>query len=271
MPRWKNRNYTKIDRTEINSVLFYPHPNLMAIQGDTFVKEISIPLNTSEVIGGIWAQTENSKGSILFFHGNGELASDYIDIAAIFRQINISFICVDYRGYGNSSGYPGAGSMIDDAHDIFKYVRALVPREKEVFVIMGRSLGCVSALEIAASYENEIDGLIIESGFAKTLPLLTTLGANAGYLGIKEEDGFDNGGKIESFSKPLLIIHATEDFLIPINQAQILFDIATSPCKTLLKVPNAGHNDIFFQGMKDYLAAINKLIKTATEIRSAAV
>jgi Hydrolases of the alpha/beta superfamily len=243
----------------------------MAIEGNTFVKEISIPLNTGEAIGGIWAQAENSKGSILFFHGNGELASDYINIAAIFRQMNINFICVDYRGYGNSSGYPGAGSMIDDAHDIFKYVRNLIPREKEVFIVMGRSLGCVSALEIAASYENEIDGLIIESGFAKTLPLLATLGANSGYLGIKEEDGFDNGSKIESFSKPLLIIHATEDFLIPINQAQILFDIATSAYKTLLKVPDAGHNDIFFHGMKDYLAAINKLIKTATEIRSVAV
>ena len=75
----------------------------MARQGDAFVKEISIPLNTDEVISGIWAQVENSKGSILFFHGNGELASDYIDIAAIFRQMNINFICVDYRGYGNSS------------------------------------------------------------------------------------------------------------------------------------------------------------------------
>jgi pimeloyl-ACP methyl ester carboxylesterase len=244
---------------------------MMDRQGDTFVKEISISLNAGEVISGIRAEAENSKGSILFFHGNGELASDYIDIASIFRQMNVSFICVDYRGYGNSSGYPGAGSMIDDAHDIFKYVRNLIPREKEVFIVMGRSLGSVSALEIAASYENEIDGLIIESGFAQTLPLLATLGVNAGYLGIKEEDGFDNGSKIESFSKPLLIIHATEDFLISINQAQILFDIATSSYKTLLKVPNAGHNDIFFQSKKDYLAAINKLIKIATEIISAAV
>jgi pimeloyl-ACP methyl ester carboxylesterase len=271
MPRWRNRNYTKIDRTEINSVLFYPQRNMIALDGDTFVKEISIPLNTCEVISGIRADAENSKCSILFFHGNGELASDYIDIAAIFTQINISFICVDYRGYGNSSGYPGAGSMIDDAHDIFKYIRNLIPKEKEVFLVMGRSLGCVSALEIAASYENEIDGLIIESGFAQTLSLLTTLGADAGYLGVKEEDGFDNGSKLESFSKPLLIIHATEDFLIPINQAQILFNIATSPYKTFLKVPDAGHNDIFFQGVKDYLEAINKLIKTAKEIRSIAV
>ena len=271
MSRWKNRNYEKIDRAEINSVLFYPHRNITAIQVDTFVKEISIPLNSGEVISGIRAQAVNSKGSILFFHGNGELASDYTDIATIFRQINISFICVDYRGYGNSSGYPGAGSMIDDAHDIFNYVHNLISIKNEVFIVMGRSLGCVSALEIAASYENKIDGLIIESGFAQSLPLLTTLGADADYLGVKEEDGFDNGSKIESFAKPLLIIHATEDFLIPINQAQILFNIATSPYKTLLKIPNAGHNDIFFQGMNDYLEAINKLIKTAREIRSFAI
>jgi pimeloyl-ACP methyl ester carboxylesterase len=256
---------------EINSVLFYPRRDFMTTKGDAFVKEITIPLSTGEIISGIWAEAENSQGSILFFHGNGEIASDYIDVASIFRQVSISFICVDYRGYGKSSGYPGAGSMIDDAHDIFKYIRNLIPREKEVFIVMGRSLGCVSALEIAASYENEIDGLIIESGFAQSMPLLATLGANAGYLGIKEEDGFDNGAKIESFSKPLLIIHATEDFLIPINQAQILFDIATSPYKILLKVRNAGHNDIFFQGMKNYLAAINKLIKTASEIRSTTV
>jgi hypothetical protein len=271
MSRWENRNYSKIDRVEINSVLFYPCRDLTAIEGNTFVKEISIPLKSGEVISGIRAHPDNSEGSILFFHGNGEIASDYIDIASIFQQMNISFICVDYRGYGKSSGYPGASSMIDDAHDIFEYIRDLTRGEKNVFIIMGRSLGCVSALEIAASYENEIDGLIIESGFAQTLLLLKTLGADAGYLGIKEEDGFDNGRKIGFFSKPLLIIHAMEDFLIPISQAQILFDIATSPHKTFLKIPNAGHNDIFFQGMKDYLTEINKLIKTAAKIRPVGV
>ena len=69
MPRWRNRNYTKIDRTEINSVLFYPSRNIMPVGGDTFVKEISIPLKSGDVISGIRADAENSKGSILFFHG----------------------------------------------------------------------------------------------------------------------------------------------------------------------------------------------------------
>jgi pimeloyl-ACP methyl ester carboxylesterase len=271
MRRWRNRDYSRIDLAEINSVLFYPRQEFMTIEGEESIREISIPLKTGETIGGIWAEADKAGSSILFFHGNGEIASDYIDIAAIFQKMNINFICVDYRGYGKSTGHPRAGSMIDDAHDIFKYTRNLISKDNELFIVMGRSLGCVSALEIAASYENEIDGLILESSFAQTLPLLAKLGVNAGYLGINEEDGFDNGGKIESFSKPLLIIHATEDFLIPINQAQILFKIATSHYKTFLKVPNAGHNDIFFQGMKEYLASIIKLIKTAAELRSAAV
>ncbi len=44
-------------------------------------------------------------------------------------------------------------------------------------IIMGRSLGSASALELAAAYGDAIDGLIIDSGFAHTVPLLRRLGA----------------------------------------------------------------------------------------------
>jgi len=246
MNRWGNRDYSKIDRPEINSVLFYPRQHADYIIENKFIKEIVIPLADSGIISGIWAGATNSRGTILFFHGNGELASEYVDIASIFLQSAISLICVDYRVYGKSSGYPTITSMIDDVHDIFKFIRGNhSQQEKETVVIMGRSLGCVSVLEIAASYRNEVDGLIIESGFALTLPRLVTMGVDADYFGIDERDGFGNDEKIKCFSKPVLIIHAEDDFLIPINQAEILFAAVNSTNKKLLKIPDAGHNDIF--------------------------
>jgi pimeloyl-ACP methyl ester carboxylesterase len=39
-------------------------------------------------------------------------------------------------------------------------------------IIMGRSLGSASALEICSYYHEKIDGLIVESGFAYAIPLL---------------------------------------------------------------------------------------------------
>ena len=185
MNHWGNRDYSKIDRPEINSVLFYPRQNTDYVIENKFIKEIVIPLTDGGIISGIWAEAKNSRGTILFFHGNGELASEYVDIASIFLRTGISLICVDYRGYGKSSGYPAITSMIDDAHDIFKFVRNRIQQGKEILVVMGRSLGCVSVLEVVASYENEVDGLIIESKFALTLPLLVTLGVDADYFGIE--------------------------------------------------------------------------------------
>jgi pimeloyl-ACP methyl ester carboxylesterase len=264
-----NHNYSRIDLPEINSVLFYPRRDPVCIKENQFVKTVMIPVSAGGFVSSLWAETNKSSAAILFFHGNGELASEYIDIAGLFLQMNIRFICVDYRGYGCSSGKPTVSLMMEDARDIFKYVSSRINKKEERLVIMGRSLGCVSALEIATVYGDQIDGLIIESGFAETLPLLKTLGADPDYLKIREEDGFANKEKIKLFPKPLLIIHAENDFLIPVNQAEKLFAAANSLQKKFLKIPNAGHNDIFFTGIKAYLAAVNELMKAAAKWKTA--
>lgn len=269
MSDWKNNHYSKIDIPEVNSSLFYPRNDENIITANLNIEQIMIPVGNGFVVSSIWTAMEEASATVLFFHGNGELASEYIDIAGLFRRMNIRFICADYRGYGRSSGIPAISLMIEDTHDIFKYVSSRLNKKEELLVIMGRSLGCVSALEIAAVYGDQIDGLIIESGFAETLTLLRTLGVDPDYLKIKEEDGFANQDKIKNFSKPLLIIHAEDDFLIPVNQAEKLFAAAKTPQKKFLRIPNAGHNDIFFAGMNDYLTAINELIIAAAKCRNA--
>ncbi|MEN6331267.1 MAG: alpha/beta hydrolase [Smithella sp.] len=265
----EKRNYSKIDHPQISRALFYPRYDSMEITENPYLKRVMIPVGEDVSISSIWAAMEKAPATILFFHGNGEIASDYIDIAGIFWQMNIRLICVDYRGYGRSSGDPAASLMIQDAHDIFKYVYSQTSEKEEILVIMGRSLGSAPALEIAAEYGEQIGGLIIESGFAETLPLLRTLGIDPDDLEIKEEDGFANKDKINNFAKPLLIIHAEDDFLIPIVQAEKLYAAAKAPQKKFLKIPNAGHNDIFVAGIKEYLTAVSELMKSALQFKVA--
>lgn len=268
MPSAINRDYSGLDRPEINRFLFYPRRSTDLITDTKDIREVMIQVACGGELSSLWAETGQEAASILFFHGNGEIASEYMDIAGLFLQMNIRFICVDYRGYGKSFGAPAAGSMVSDAHDVFEFVFSRLHKKPGPLIVMGRSLGCVSALEIAAFYADRIDGLIIESGFAESLQLFRTLGINTDYLPIKEEDCFGNREKIKSFLKPLLIIHAENDYLIPIEQAEKLFSSAGSPQKKILRIARAGHNDIFFAGMENYLTSVIELMKTAANERT---
>jgi fermentation-respiration switch protein FrsA (DUF1100 family) len=123
---------------------------------------------------------------------------------------------------------------------------------------MGRSLGSACALELAASYETDISGLIIESGFAHTVPLLNCLGIDTQALGITETDGLKNVEKIAQFAKPTLIIHAQHDQFIPVMSAEILQVQCAARSKEFQMVPGADHNTIMMRTGKLYFETIKR-------------
>ena len=124
---------------------------------------------------------------------------------------------------------------------------------------MGRSLGSASALELASRYEDRIAALIIESGFARTGPLLQLLGVNLRAMGFAEDSGIENVRKIRAFHKATLIIHAEKDHIIPFSDGRELYEASGARDKRLLMIPGANHNDIFFRGMGEYLKAVKTL------------
>jgi len=170
---------------------------------------------------------------------------------------------VDYRGYGRSDGEPTVTAMMQDCHRIFTYVRKNLPEMgyRGPLIVMGRSLGSASALELASAYPERLAGLIIESGFAYAGPLLQLLGVNLDAVKFQEPAGFRNVDKIRAYTGPTLIIHAEHDHIIPLSDGQALYDAAGAADKTFLKIPQANHNDILFQGFKEYMAAINRLVE----------
>jgi alpha-beta hydrolase superfamily lysophospholipase len=198
--------------------------------------------------------------NILFFHGNGEIVSDYDSIGPMYNEHGLSLLVVDYRGYGRSEGAPTVTSMIRDAHVIFKEVRSWLKGENRTgpLVIMGRSLGSACAIELAASDEGAISGLIVESGFARTVPLLSCLGVDTQTLGITEADGFKNGEKIAQFAKPTLFIHAQHDQFIPVMSAEILQVQCAARSKEFRMVPGADHNTIMIRAGKLYFEIIKR-------------
>lgn len=253
-------DYSAFDRWEIGRVLFYPRPEWTSMPMNMSVnyETVSIPVEKDVSIGGRFYENTPDSPNILFFHGNGEIVADYDDIAQIFVRNGVNFLAVDYRGYGQSGGFPTVTNMMRDSHVIFEYTKQWLSDHNcsGVFIVMGRSLGSASALEIASSYRQRIDGLIVESGFAYVGPLLQLMGLSLQFLGLSEEEGPRNIDKIGSFDKPTLIIHAEFDQIINYSEGEALFRKSPAAEKTLLKIPMANHNDIFFQGITEYMEAV---------------
>jgi len=254
-------DYSGLDRPEILTFLFHPRPEWGEAGSDNRGEDLLIPVDVDVVVGARFHMTEKSAPNILFFHGNGEIVADYDEFGSTYNGIGINFLPVDYRGYGRSTGQPTITGMMKDCHLVFDFVKKwlLDSGYGGPLILMGRSLGSASVLELVSHYKDRIDGLIVESGFAFSGPLLQLLGINLRAINFSEEMGFGNLDKIQRFDKPTLIIHAELDHIIPFSDGQALYDASTSSDKTLLKIPNANHNDIFMRGFSEYMAAVGTL------------
>lgn len=251
-------DYSTLDRPEVLMNLFHPRPEWGDSKGRTPATDMLIPVAEGVAIGARFHMVTNTAPNILFFHGNGEIASDYDDLGPVYNRMEINFLVVDYRGYGRSTGKPTVTGMMQDCHVIYKFVRRWLKDNGYTgpFMVMGRSLGSASVMELAAHYPTEIDGLIVESGFAYAEPLLRLLGVDARRYGFREEAGFRNVDKIRTYTRPTLIIHAEYDHIIPFSDGQAMYDASNSPQKKLIRIPGANHNDIFARGFNQYMTAI---------------
>jgi fermentation-respiration switch protein FrsA (DUF1100 family) len=254
-------DYSNLDRPEILMFLFHPRPEWGGSKKPANAHDVSIPVEEDVVVCGRFHMTEKSIANVLFFHGNGEIVADYDEMGPLYNRLGINFLPVDYRGYGRSSGKPTITGMMRDCHVIFAFVRDWLKSNDYdgPVIVMGRSLGSASVLELASHYKTQIDGLIVESGFSYAGPLLRLIGVNTSAPGFTEEAAFRNLDKIRVFDKPTLIIHAEKDHIIPFSDGQALFEASPSTDKTLLKIPNANHNDIFARGLSEYMAAVKAL------------
>lgn len=251
-------DYTAFDTPAVTRSLFHPRSEILG-GGDLVVgRDHYVPVAPDVKIGAAFHVVSRSAPNILFFHGNGEIVSDYHDLGEVYNQQGINLLAVDYRGYGRSDGSPTVSAMMEDCHAVYAYVRQWLAdnRHDGPFVVMGRSLGSASALALASAYPEAVDGLIIESGFAYAVPLLQLLGVDTDALGLEEEGGFDQITKIAAFTGPTLIIHAERDHIIPFSDGKALYEAAGAADKRLLPIPGADHNNILYVAFSEYFSAI---------------
>ncbi|MCW7753372.1 lysophospholipase [Desulfobotulus sp. H1] len=260
-----NRVLAALNHPAVQRVLFHPRPDdaprpLPPVSYKDMVHPDGIRLSGEHHSCG----TENAP-LILFFHGNGEIASEYRELAPFFTALGWDFLVMDYRGYGRSKGEPTAISLQEDALWILDSLHKENPDRP--IALMGRSLGSAAVLHAAARRPQLPAALIVESGFADTQPLIRLLGADMKALGIPDDADFGNLEGVRTFRGPTLIIHGENDHVIPLAQAQKLKNHAAGHPLSMVIIPTADHNTLFYYGLKPYFTAIASLLEAIPDAR----
>ena len=253
-------DYSPLDQPSILRYIFYPRKDFTLCPENAF--DISVLVADQASISCRFYMGHHQWPWILFFHGNGEVVSDYDEISPLYHQRNLNLVVADYRGYGASSGIPTLTGLVHDCHVILKEVQEELSRRtlRKDLWIMGRSLGSISALELAHKYQDVIKGFIIESGFPSVVRIIIHLGIPADGIDLKK---IDQGclEMIKEIHIPSLIIHGEQDTLVPIENARDLYEHLGTKEKELVVIPSATHNDVLIVGFTDYFDALQRFIK----------
>jgi uncharacterized protein len=194
---------------------------------------------------------------LLICHGNAGNISEYGRPShyAALRQLGLSLLAFDYRGYGESGGRPSEAGLYRDADAAYRYLRERLGVPAERIVIFGHSLGSAVAIDLASRVPAA--GLIVEGAPTSVVergqelyPWVPVRWIAASRYGSLE--------KIARVRAPKLFLHAAADEVIPVAHGRRLYAAAPGP-KEFVEL-RGGHGDAFEADSARYFGSIARFL-----------
>ena len=206
--------------------------------------------------------------TILFFHGNsGNMGARSEFFQGLNTKLNANVLSIDYRGFGNSYGFPSESGLINDAESIFQRILNDPKFEKTKKIVYGRSLGGAVAIALAEKTKG-VDGIILENTFTSiksTVSGMPGLNKVPGFildlaLYPNSWDSFTRISKLDSKIKWLFISGQKDRIVNPKNMDK-LFEQCKSENKSMEKVESGEHNNTYLV-CENYYSILSSYLKS---------
>ena len=250
----------------MTGVLFYPREIYDAVVPDLPGGRVERIEVGEDRLGAYFYSPHEGAPVLLFFHGNGEVMTDYFfEYHAFIADLGMNFLVVDYRGYGLSTGFPTLSRLLEDARAALDHAVGKMGIAPSDLVIMGRSLGSLAALEVASGAGRNARGLVLESGIARFDSWVDRMGFALEAQGVDMDAvqsalgaHFDQEKKIKSFEGPVLVMHAPHDEIVPVQNGKWFGEWGAPERTTTHIFPRGGHNDIHFVNREEYFRVLGE-------------
>ena len=197
---------------------------------------------------GMWHPPKAGKPTIILFHGNGGNLSNRLFKAKLFLSHGYGIALVGYHGYDGNPGFPSEQNFYDDGRAAIKAIQEKNIPDDEI-ILYGESIGTGVATQMATEMPN-IKALILEASYTSVADVAEKVfWFMPTHLLIR--DKFKSIDKINSLQMPVLLIHGTDDKVIPYIFGQTLFKAVASSKKQFISLQGAGHNDLYDYGAEE--------------------
>ncbi len=193
-----------------------------------------------------------NRHTIVFFHGNAENVATCGPLAQqLSVRLNANVLVFDYRGYGKSDGRPFEQGLVADGTAAVNWVCQYTGIRSKQVVYLGRSLGGGVAVQVSRQLEPA--ALILVSSFTS---LTDVSHAVYPWLPVRwlMRNRFESLPFVQRSRVPLLLIHGTDDRIIPFRFSEQLYAASPADPKRLVPAREFGHNDLALENYADELS-----------------
>ncbi|HMN93945.1 MAG TPA: alpha/beta fold hydrolase [Hydrogenophaga sp.] len=210
---------------------------------------------------GLWAEHEDfahrpDMPVLLYLHGARFNVVGSAFRARRMQELGFSVLLVDYRGFGKSTPVlPSETMAYEDARAAWDWLAQQHPDRPRF--IFGHSLGGAIAIDLAAQVQDET-GTLVEGTFTSIPDVVRHF--RWGWLPVRPliTQRFEAIERVSRIGSPLLVVHGSEDRLIPPSLGQRLYEAAAEP-KAFVLVEGGSHHSTNAVGQAQYREALARL------------
>jgi pimeloyl-ACP methyl ester carboxylesterase len=213
-------------------------------------REVWLDSDDGERLHALHWPAPEGRPTVLFLHGNAQSVYEWALVSEDLAALEAGLLLVDYPGYGKSSGSPTEAGLYAAGRAALGWLVGPGQVDEGDLVVFGKSLGGGVATSLVEG-RDDLGGLVLESTF-RSVPsvaarLLPMIPAGA----VMRSERYESEARMTRVRVPVLVVHGTEDDLIPVVEGRALYE-AASPPKDLYLVEGAGHNDVSMVAGGDY-------------------
>jgi pimeloyl-ACP methyl ester carboxylesterase len=245
-----------------NAVIPSPRPAAPLTDWVNAKGRVTVTLTTPGAILRGWSYTgANPKApTIVFFGGSADTIEHNDANLRALAALGPSVVAYDYRGYGFSVGLSDVARMEEDALRIVN-ATAQTAGARGV-VVYGYSFG--TAMAASAASQTSVAGVILAAPFASAQEELAPASEADGVPAAVATSltsapdavaAFANTDFVGRIQAPLLIVHGTNDRVVPIAQGLEVLAASTSQQKDLVELPGLGHDIVGAPGTRTAIAS----------------